>query len=169
MATDKYADMQPVLTIEFNKTAMNILIPLLISTGVFIVEIFSICCIANNPLTVAEFLHMINTCFGPTHIATAAVFLYEFYSSAQWKFFDSDNDVAKMEVIKTDRIAVTIIFTIITGFAYILCNMKVTVCSQVILLVLQIVYMIYLYRYGMGSKIMKYREKYPIRNVLMSE
>ena len=165
MATDK----QPVLTIKFDKTAMNILIPLLISTGVFIVELFSIYYISNSSLTVVEFLHMINTCFGPTHIATAAVFLDEFYSSAQWQFFDSDNGVAKMEVIKTDRIAITIIFTLITGFTYILCNMKVTVCSQVILLLFQIAYMIYLYSYGMGSKIMEYRGKYPIRNVLMSE
>lgn len=124
---------------------------------------------SNSRLTVVDFLHLMNTSFGPTHIATAAVFLYEFYSSSQWKFFDSDNDVAKMEVIKKDRVALTVIFTIIMGFTYTLCNVKVTVCSQVILLVFQVVYIFYLYVYGVESKIMEYREKQPIRNVLMGE
>lgn len=169
MAPNKHTDIQPILTIKFNKTAMNILIPLLISTGVFIVELYSKYYISNSSLTVVEFLHMINTCFGPTHIATAAVFLYEFYSSSQWNFFDSDNDVAKMEVIKKDRGAITVILTITIGFFYILCNVKVTGWSQVILLVLQILYMIYLYVFGMGSKILEYREKSLIRNVLMGE
>ena len=166
---NKHTDIQGVLTIEFNKTIMNILIPLLISTGVFIVELYSTYYYLNSMPSMVEFLHLLNTCFGPTHIATAAVFLYEFYSSSQWQFFDSDNDVAKMEVIKKDRGIITVILTIAIGFFYILFNMKVVVWTQAILLVFQILYMIYLYLYGMGSKTLVYQKKSLIRNVLMGE
>lgn len=168
-ALNKHTDVQTILIIQFNKTAMNILIPLLISSGIFIVELYSKCYILNSPPSIVEFLHMINTCFAPTHVATAAVFLYEFYSSSQWQFFDSDNNVVMMEVKTKVRGAITVILTIIIGFFYILCNMKVTGWSQAIFLVLQFFYMLYLYLYGMGSKTLEYREKSLIRDVLMGE
>lgn len=167
--SDKHEDTKLVLKVKLNKTAMNILIPLLISTGVFIVELYSIYYISNSLLSKVDFLHLMNTCFGPTHIATAAIFLYEFYSSSQWKFFDSNGDEARMEVIKKDRIGWTVIATIVVGFAYILCNVKVTCRSQIVLLVFQIIYMFYLYCYGVESKILEYREPRQIRNVIMSE
>lgn len=162
-------DSRFILKIKFNKTAMCILIPFLISMGVFIVELYSIYHIPNNSLAIVDFLHLLNTCFIPTHIATATTFLYELYSSLQREYFDLNNNAIKMEVIKSDKVGFTIITTIVIGFLYVLCNVSVTCLSQFILLIFQIAYMIYLYVYGVGSKVIGYREIHQIRNVLMSE
>lgn len=153
--------------IEFNVTKINILIPILISTGAFLVEILSLYYFNENDFSVIDVEHIFNTTYIPTHIATTTGFLYQHFSFAN-RMNEQDIDKGmRGTVLHPQYTFWTVVSTCGLGFIYALANIRVTFFSQLVLLVLQLIYMIFLLKVEIKEQIFIYES--PIRNVISNK
>lgn len=154
--------------IEFRRTRINILIPIFIATGAFLVEILSLYFFnAHEAANATDIIHLINTTFIPTHIATTTCFLYEHFSQANWLFSKGVDWNQGGSVLRPQYTSLTVFSTCALGFAYVLLNVRVTFITQLILMVLQIIYMIILFKIELEDKVLIYEK--PIKNVITSK
>lgn len=145
-------------------TKLNIWIPIFISASVFFVEIYSACYVAGETMNWLDILRLFNTTFIPTHIATATVFLYQHFSWVKNFSYGSEKRPSDDMDIKARYAGHTLISTIVLAFFYVVFSFGVELCTQIVLLVLQVAYMWILFKYGIRDKVIICEE--PIKNVV---
>lgn len=143
---------------EFCTTRFNILIPILISFGIFIVEIYSIYYVAEECVDWLDIFRLINTTFIPTHIATATGFLYQHFS-----LYNYYNNIEKKLLgnnvrIESENVGITMVSTIFMAFVYVLCSFKISCGNQFLLIIMQGIYMLIIFKYCISDKIVSYEE-----------
>lgn len=150
--------------LKFYITRFNILIPILISTLVFIVEVYSVYYVAEEPVNCISILRLINSTFIPTHIATTTLLLYQhcslvnYYNSSRKKKLLDEMD------LNAEHVSLTMISTILLAFFYVIFSFKVGMVNQFCLLVMQGIYMVLLWKYSLRDKIVIYGKT--IKNVV---
>lgn len=142
--------------LEFHTTRLNVLIPIFVSTLVFIVEIYSVYHVDKEYVNWLNICRLLNTTFIPTHIATATVFLYQHFSLVNYC-----NNVGKMRPIddmdvKAEYAGLTIGSTILLAFFYIIFSFKADLVNQIILFVMQCLYIWILLKYSIRDRIVIY-------------
>ncbi|MCM1087905.1 MAG: hypothetical protein NC419_07085 [Muribaculaceae bacterium] len=142
--------------LRFYVTRFNVLIPVFISFLVFIVEIYSVYYVAEEPVTYINILRLINTTFIPTHVATTTLLLYQHFSLVNYYNNSRKKKPLSEMDLNAEYVAHTMISTIILAFFYIVFSFKVGFINQVLLLVMQGIYMIILWKYCLKDKIIIY-------------
>jgi hypothetical protein len=155
------------LRIDYNKTYFTIVIPLLIACFAFVVELLSWYYFSEeHDFDILEIIHLFNTTFIPTHIATTTCFLYEFFSISKHLLTDNGRWKVRDEALDERYTALTIITTLVLAFLYLVLNAKVILATQIVLGIAQILYMILLLKVELKRVIHVY--KMPIYNVVMA-
>lgn len=143
---------------EFYTTRFNILIPILISGGVFIVEICSVYHAAEECWNWLDIFRLLNTTFIPTHIATATGFLYQHFSLDNYYNNSEKKQLGNNVRIKSENVGITMVSTILMGFFYVVCSFKISWGNQIFLIIMQCIYMFMIFKYFVNDKIVSYEE-----------
>ena len=150
--------------LELHTTRFNILIPLFISAFVFFVEIYSVYYVAGEKVNLLSILRLANTTFIPTHIATTTGFLYQHFSLVNnFSYGGKMRPIEEME-IKAKYDGFTLTSTIVLAVFYVVFSFGVNFTTQILLFVMQCIYMWILFKYSIRDKILIYEEQ--IRNVV---
>lgn len=150
--------------LEFHTTKYNVLIPILVSTLVFLVEIRILYYGTEECVSYLNICRLLNTTFIPTHIATVAVFLYQHFSLANYY-----NNGGKMRSIddmevKAENAGLTMISTILLAFFYVFFSSEINCKNQTFLMIMQCIYMWILFKFSIRNKVVIVEE--PVKNVV---
>lgn len=125
--------------IKSHVSKINILVPIFISALAFVVEIISTYYFSKEQVSLVGILHMANGALGPTQIATASMYLHKYYSQINWYRTDWNT-----QDLKGQHTTLLIFSTIILSFMYIICMLMNVIAAQIVLFIIQLVYLILL-------------------------
>lgn len=150
--------------LKFHTTRLNVFVPICVSLGAFITEIYSVYYVSGESVDLLNIFRLFNTTFVPTHLATAVGFLCQHFSLSNYY-----NNSGKMRPlgemdIKAEYAGFTMLSTIVLAFAYVLCCFKVSCINQLPLIFLQCSYMWILWKYIITDKVIVYNE--PIESIV---
>lgn len=150
--------------LQFHTTRSSVLIPIFISVLVYVVELYSVYYVAEESVSCLKLFRLFNTTFIPTHIATTTVFLYQHFSLFNYCIYVGKRRPIEDTELRTEYAGLTIGSTIVLAVFYVLFSFKVSLGNQIVLLVMQCLYMYLLWKYSIRDKIVIYEK--PVKNVI---
>ena len=144
---------------EFYATRFNVLMPIFISSLVFIVEIYSKYYVSEECVNWLDICRLFNTTFSPTHIATAAGFIYQHFSLDQYYNNSNLKQTSNNIGIKSENVGITIVSTILMAIVYIVCCFRIGWGNQIFLLIMQGIYVFIIIKYCISDKVISYEKR----------